>query len=532
MNHCIPDWNFEGGLPAANLARQIGPDNELVELLWRNGQVVMHSQTHRKSGASDPNEPKAVHKHDQSSFKGSESCWNPSNLIQDDETVSWLHYPLDDPMENEFGSNLFIELADQVEANKHIKQFENEKMYTKLNPFDVNSVMPSVNQQPVAKYSAGPALTTIRMAPPKFPVPSVPLPSPNNLDLTKHVNLGSSVGNIGTKRTNELSIGDIREGSTMTVGSSHCSSNHIANEVSRTSRNGASNKNISPIVIKNNNNNNRKFVPHRPEGKPGSPDPTMTSSSGGSGSSFMISAGTNSHKRKASNIEESEFQSDAAELELASAKKQSQRSGSSRKTRAAEVHNLSERKRRDRINEKMKALQELIPHSNKADKASMLDEAIEYLKSLQLQLQMMWVGTGMQPMMFPSVQHYLPRMGIGMGPTMPSLHNVMQLPRVPLLDQPMPGTTPPIQANVCPTPVLTPMSYQNQLQNSNLTEQYARYLGFQQMQAASQPVSMFNFGGAQALPSNHSIPLPGTSNGPSAAGATLDNSLGGKSTAG
>ncbi|CAM8898195.1 unnamed protein product [Rhodiola kirilowii] len=62
----------------------------------------------------------------------------------------------------------------------------------------------------------------------------------------------------------------------------------------------------------------------------------------------------------------------------------------------------------------MKALQELIPHSNKADKASMLDEAIEYLKSLQLQLQMMWVGTGMQPMMFPSVQHYLPRMGIGM----------------------------------------------------------------------------------------------------------------------
>ncbi|CAM8898196.1 unnamed protein product [Rhodiola kirilowii] len=49
------------------------------------------------------------------------------------------------------------------------------------------------------------------------------------------------------------------------------------------------------------------------------------------------------------------------------------------------------------------------------------------------------------------------------------------------------------------------------------------------MQAASQPVSMFNFGGAQALPSNHSIPLPGTSNGPSAAGATLDNSLGGKS---
>ncbi|EFJ14236.1 hypothetical protein SELMODRAFT_29179, partial [Selaginella moellendorffii] len=59
----------------------------------------------------------------------------------------------------------------------------------------------------------------------------------------------------------------------------------------------------------------------------------------------------------------------------------------SKRSRAAEVHNLSERKRRDRINERMKALQELIPNSNKTDKASMLDEAIEYLKLLQHQLQ-------------------------------------------------------------------------------------------------------------------------------------------------
>jgi phytochrome-interacting factor 4 len=44
-------------------------------------------------------------------------------------------------------------------------------------------------------------------------------------------------------------------------------------------------------------------------------------------------------------------------------------------------------RRRDRINEKMRALQELIPHCNKTDKASMLDEAIEYLKWLQLQVQ-------------------------------------------------------------------------------------------------------------------------------------------------
>ncbi|KAG5540204.1 hypothetical protein RHGRI_020435 [Rhododendron griersonianum] len=35
---------------------------------------------------------------------------------------------------------------------------------------------------------------------------------------------------------------------------------------------------------------------------------------------------------------------------------------------------------------KMKALQNLIPNSNKTDKASMLDDAIEYLKQLQLQV--------------------------------------------------------------------------------------------------------------------------------------------------
>ncbi|XP_040948601.1 transcription factor SPATULA-like [Gossypium hirsutum] len=54
---------------------------------------------------------------------------------------------------------------------------------------------------------------------------------------------------------------------------------------------------------------------------------------------------------------------------------------SSKRSRAAEVHNLSEKRRRSRINEKMKALQNLIPNSNKTDKASMLDEAIEYLNN-------------------------------------------------------------------------------------------------------------------------------------------------------
>ncbi|XP_047320061.1 transcription factor SPATULA-like [Impatiens glandulifera] len=70
------------------------------------------------------------------------------------------------------------------------------------------------------------------------------------------------------------------------------------------------------------------------------------------------------------------------------------RTNHGKRTRAAEFHNLSEKKRRSRINEKMKALQNLIPNSNKTDKASMLDEAIEYLKQLQLQVQMLTMRNG------------------------------------------------------------------------------------------------------------------------------------------
>ncbi|KAK9109248.1 hypothetical protein Sjap_017308 [Stephania japonica] len=90
---------------------------------------------------------------------------------------------------------------------------------------------------------------------------------------------------------------------------------------------------------------------------------------------------------------------------------------SSKRSRAAEVHNLSEKRRRSRINEKMKALQNLIPNSNKTDKASMLDEAIEYLKQLQLQVQMLSMrnGLSLNPMYVPGVLPplQLPRVRMG-----------------------------------------------------------------------------------------------------------------------
>ncbi|XP_074304218.1 transcription factor PIF3-like [Silene latifolia] len=70
---------------------------------------------------------------------------------------------------------------------------------------------------------------------------------------------------------------------------------------------------------------------------------------------------------------------------------------SSKRSRAAEVHNLSERRRRDRINEKMRALQELIPNCNKVDK-----------------MQPMMLPPGMQPIHGAQMPHFSP-VGLGMG---------------------------------------------------------------------------------------------------------------------
>ncbi|KAI7740495.1 hypothetical protein M8C21_030453 [Ambrosia artemisiifolia] len=94
----------------------------------------------------------------------------------------------------------------------------------------------------------------------------------------------------------------------------------------------------------------------------------------------------------------------------------SNRPRSSKRTRAAEIHNMSEKRRRSRINEKLKALQTLVPNSNKTDKASMLDEAIEYLKQLQLKVQTLTIrnGFGLPPVY---AQEQGMQRGMGMGYT-------------------------------------------------------------------------------------------------------------------
>ncbi|XP_027906579.1 transcription factor UNE10-like [Vigna unguiculata] len=95
---------------------------------------------------------------------------------------------------------------------------------------------------------------------------------------------------------------------------------------------------------------------------------------------------------------------------------------SNKRIKASAVHNQSERRRRDKINQRMKELQKLVPNSSKTDKASMLDEVIQYMKQLQAHLQMMNWMKMYSSMMLPitmqqqqlKMSMMMAQMGIGM----------------------------------------------------------------------------------------------------------------------
>lgn len=60
-----------------------------------------------------------------------------------------------------------------------------------------------------------------------------------------------------------------------------------------------------------------------------------------------------------------------------------------RRGQATDPHSIAERLRRERIAERLKSLQELVPNTNKTDRAVMLDEIIEYVKFLLLQVKVL-----------------------------------------------------------------------------------------------------------------------------------------------
>ncbi|CAN8309007.1 unnamed protein product [Cochlearia groenlandica] len=137
---------------------------------------------------------------------------------------------------------------------------------------------------------------------------------------------------------------------------------------------------------------------------------------------------------------------------------------STKRSRTAAIHNQSERKRRDKINQRMKTLQKLVPNSSKTDKASMLDEVIEYLKQLQAQIGMMSI-MNMPSMMLPAMAMQQQQqqqqqfqlslmsnpMGLGLSMGMPGL-GLLDLNSMNRAAVAVAATTPNIHANMMPNP--------------------------------------------------------------------------------
>ncbi|XP_073155173.1 transcription factor UNE10 isoform X2 [Henckelia pumila] len=132
-----------------------------------------------------------------------------------------------------------------------------------------------------------------------------------------------------------------------------------------------------------------------------------------------------------------------------------------KRSRAAAIHNQSERKRRDRINQRMKTLQKLVPNSSKTDKASMLDEVIEYVKQMQAQVQVMKMNMShmnMLPLAAMQQQQHLQMsmmnpmgmgMGMGMGVGMGMGMGIMDMNA---MGRPGGGMLPPPTAGIPPAP--------------------------------------------------------------------------------
>ncbi|CAJ1969469.1 unnamed protein product [Sphenostylis stenocarpa] len=60
-----------------------------------------------------------------------------------------------------------------------------------------------------------------------------------------------------------------------------------------------------------------------------------------------------------------------------------------RRGQATDPHSIAERLRREKIAERIRALQELVPSVNKTDRAVMLDEIVDYVKFLRLQVKVL-----------------------------------------------------------------------------------------------------------------------------------------------
>ncbi|KAH1129880.1 hypothetical protein J1N35_001258 [Gossypium stocksii] len=435
MNHCVPDFEMEDddSIPSTltRSKKPSMPEDEIMELLWQNGQVVMQSQNQRsikksppfKFQGADPSATKEIrsssshHHHQQQQQQQQQSLTDHHLFMQEDEMASWLHYPLSDAsFDHDFCADLL---------------YPSSAAPCLTSTTATTSAPPTLRK--VTQVSASAVASASR--------PPIPPSKRNELESTRiqnfvHFSRHKAVRVEQSKQSNsksvvrELTVVDSSDTPAMAPESGASQAMPCNTEAASGENDNINCANIS--VAAGANTQSAGVSGSACKDNLAAYEVTVTSSPGGSSASAeptaQKAAAAEDRKRKGRELEDTEYHSEDVEFESADTKKQTRGSTSTKRSRAAEVHNLSERRRRDRINEKMRALQELIPRCNKSDKASMLDEAIEYLKSLQLQVQMMSMGCGMVPMMFPGVQQYMPTMGMGIGmgmgmdigrPTMP-----------------------------------------------------------------------------------------------------------------
>ncbi|TYI74115.1 hypothetical protein E1A91_D07G177400v1 [Gossypium mustelinum] len=432
MNHCVPDFEMEDddSIPSTltRSKKPSMPEDEIMELLWQNGQVVMQSQNQRsikksppfKFQGADPSATKEIwssssHHHHQQQQQ--QSLTDHHLFMQEDEMASWLHYPLSDA------------------------SFDHDFCADLLYPSSAAPCLTSTTATTSAPPPLGKVTQVSASAVASASRPPIPPSRRNELESTRiqnfvHFSRHKAVRVEQFKQSNsksvvrELTVVDSSDTPAMAPESGASQAMPCNTEAASGENDNINCANMS--VAAGANTQSAGVSGSACKDNLAAYEVTVTSSPGGSGASAeptaQKAAAAEDRKRKGRELEDTEYHSEDVESESADTKKQTRGSTSTKRSRAAEVHNLSERRRRDRINEKMRALQELIPRCNKSDKASMLDEAIEYLKSLQLQVQMMSMGCGMVPMMFPGVQQYMPTMGMGIGmgmgmdigrPTMP-----------------------------------------------------------------------------------------------------------------
>ncbi|GMP39752.1 hypothetical protein CsSME_00010463 [Camellia sinensis var. sinensis] len=520
---------------ALSTDRSHGPDNELVELVWENGQIMMQGQSSRARRNSTNNFQSQTPKH-----RGKDLGNNANNLKmgrfgvmdsvlddfatevqlgemgleQDDDMVPWLSYPIDDSLQHDYCSELLPELSGVT-----VNELSSQNSFASMDKRNSGNQtirgshlsLEQANAPKVSSLEVGESLRSRsgQFNPWSFHESQTLDPSltsgvssiiSNNASNTKHGVCGDSIQaqasglpNIKTQkqdsglpntnasimnfshfsrpaalvRANLQNVGamatpgtsgtevmagknkgtapstgnladsallDLSSGLRNEMGSLNqrnlvppkVDSKSVAAALEDSHTTGQSEAVCREDVVKNDKS------PKQILGSTAKTvEPVVASSSVCSGNSAERASNdpnpTHNLKRKCHETDDSEGRSEDVEEESVGIRKAAPARGGagSKRSRAAEVHNLSERRRRDRINEKMRALQELIPNCNKVDKASMLDEAIEYLKTLQLQVQIMSMGAGlyMPPMMLPpGMQHVHPAhmahfspMSVGMG---------------------------------------------------------------------------------------------------------------------